>query len=405
MRNAVRLTVIAAVTLLLGGCWNMRESNNTDYAMAVGIDLNERGEVALTIQSPVLEAIKPQSQATEDTIKSLSTSGKTAFEAVRSYVEIMGVKVFWSHLKVLVISEDAARKGVDSYLDFFLSDPEMRNTAYVAIVKGRAKDLLESEPDITSIPANLLSNQLENANINSFAPSVRFNEFARSLTNPEGWQPFAPVVKRYEQSEYDRNIVGIAPYQGGDSQQSNLFLVEGTAVFKGTRMIGTMNKTETRGLLWVINKVKSATVRVPCREEAADCRITLEVSGKPSAKYTVDYDDKRPVIRIHIKTNVNIADGSNQTAFIDDKYIRDLEHRFADTVHAEIMAAFNKAAKTYRTDVFGFGNRLEDDHYRLWTKLRDRWDQELLPQARLDIQIDVKIRRRGRMLYSPWTKE
>ncbi|MGG1514147.1 Ger(x)C family spore germination protein [Paenibacillus oryzisoli] len=403
LRKTVLGFLLPALLLLTTGCWNRHEADTVEYALAAGIDLNDKGQIVVTVLTPVLEAMKPSNNLKGEQKKTLSVSGPTTFEAIRNYVKITGRKLYWSHLQVLLIGEKAAKMNVRHYLDFFSLDPELRGTAYIAIVKGRALDLLESSPDIATISANYLRELIQHTDMEGNCAKVQFTEFARKFAQPTGGQPFSPIVHLIDQSDYVSQIVGIAPYQGKDTKQSTLFYANGTGVFRDERMVGTLSGKETRGFLWVMGELKSAIVAVPCPNET-NCHISLELVDDLKTKRKVTYEGGKASIHLFISVEFNLGDKSGTSFKVDNATIAFLEKEFAKKIESEVHLAFHKIAVELHSDIFAFGNTVEDRNPKLWEQIKADWETSILPNAELTLEVEAKMRRTSRTLYSPWVK-
>ncbi|OAS23750.1 Ger(x)C family spore germination protein [Paenibacillus oryzisoli] len=400
LRTVLLLGFLLSITT---GCWNRQEPDKVEYVLAAGIDLNDKGQIVLTVLTPVLEALKPMSGLQGEQKKTLSVVGNTTFEAVRAYIKITGKKLYWSHLQMLLIGESAAKTDARYYFDFFSADPELRGTAYIATVKGRALDMLESSPDITALSSNYLKEIITNSDLEGKAAKVHLSEFARKLAQPIGAQPFSSVLRLMDQSEYVKTVVGMKPYGASDTHQSTLFYAAGTGVFSDGKMVGTLNGTETRGFLWAMGTLKTAIVVVPCPDET-DCHLSLELSGEKVSKKRVKYEDGKAKIHLQITVEFNIGDKASTTFKTNLETIAYVEDQFAKTVQNEVKLAFHKVAVDYKSDIFAFGNSLEDRNPKQWKQIKDHWEKEILPEAELDVEVISKLRRTSRTLYSPWVK-
>lgn len=384
--------------LCLMGCWNRKEADQIDYVLAVGIDRVEGGQVALTIQTPVLEALKPKQGGGGDKFKTLSVKGKTVFEAIRNYINITGMKLFWGHTQMYLIGEEAAKEGVDAYLDFFSADPELRGTSQIAVVKGKAKDVMEAKPDLTPIPSYYMSNMVKNAALNGKAPTVSFADFNRMQAEPVGGQPYLPLMELMDQQQYDRRMAGLRTKSSAGPEQSVLIYTGGTALFQGTRMIGTLNERESRGMVWTKGFLKTTIVTVNYGEGTA----SLELVGGVKSKKSVRMEGEQAYLKVKVEANLNVGD---RTGFLDvsnEGVIQTLEKGFAEVVRDEVHAAFNKATRELHCDVLAFGNALSDYKPKIWAKLKDDWEKDILPRAKLEVEVTGRIRRTSRTLYSPW---
>ena len=87
------------------------------------------------------------------------------------------------------------------------------------------------------------------------------------------------------------------------------------------------------------------------------------------------------------------------------KELKKLEEGFNALVKKEVEMAFDKAARKYHSDIFSFGNALNDRNPKAWNQVEERWEDEILPNAKLDIEVKGTLRRTSRTLYTPWTEE
>src|SRR5690606_35187037 len=69
-------------------------------------------------------------------------------EAVRDFINYLGRKAQWSHMRAILVGEELARQGFNTFVDFFYRDSESRLTTPVLITKGEAKNYLEVRPYI-----------------------------------------------------------------------------------------------------------------------------------------------------------------------------------------------------------------------------------------------------------------
>jgi spore germination protein KC len=402
IRRILHLTLLlVCAQLLLTGCWNRKEPNEIDYVTAVGVDVTKEGQLTLTIQSPSLEALKTKEGGNKEQVRSVSVTGQTSFEAIRNYISAAGKKLFWGHTQIYMIGEEAAKGGVDRFLDFFSMDPELRGTSQMAVVKGNAKDVIESKSRFASQPANYLRELMRNASLNGNVSSVTFAEFNRMEAEPAGSQPYLPLMQLMEQDTYDRTVTGLETKSSKKNAQSSIVYANGTAVFKGTKLVGYLNEKETRGLLWCSGKLKSTIVTVPCGD---GCMTSLELVGAAKADKKVVMSDNQAHFKVKIKANLNIADRSRNRRITDEAFIQQLEKGFNEAVQEEVEAAFAKSAKKLHSDVLAFGNALSDHNPKLWKKLMPDWEDNISPHAELEVEVEGKIRRTSRTLYSPWAK-
>jgi spore germination protein KC len=111
-------------------------------------------------------------------------------------------------------------------------------TPYVVVAHGEASSVLEVEPDFEKLLSTELWRLVKDQDITSEAPIVTEFEFINKMLSKSAC-PVAPMVTVLEDQEKKR------------------LSVEGAAVFKHDKMVGELDKKETRGLLWVTGKVET----------------------------------------------------------------------------------------------------------------------------------------------------
>lgn len=115
----------------LSGCWNYSEIDDMSIVAGVAIDKNKADN---NIQMTV-EMVDTQGglQDNQTGFKLMSLTGDTIFNIARSMISLTGRKLFWSHAKVIIISEELAREGLVKVIDWYSRDTETRADVFIFI--------------------------------------------------------------------------------------------------------------------------------------------------------------------------------------------------------------------------------------------------------------------------------
>lgn len=391
-RKLIFLLVITLLLLLTASCWNRREVEDLGIVIGAAIDTAAaEGKIEATAQ-----VIKPAQlksplpaggsgnggdvSAAQGPFVNVKAQGSSVFECIRNMTHTVDRKLFWAHNKVIIYSEDVSRIGIAKYLDLFLRDSEPYPTTWVLISKGKASRILDLQPSIEKVMGLELGKLIETQGANSQTVTVDVFEFAQRLIS-KTTAPIAPVVEI-------REING-----------SKLPHVSGAAVFKKDRLAGFLNTfRETRGLLWVLGKVKSGIILIPCGDGKDNSHTSLEIiSSSASTSAQVEGGE----IRIKVKVEV-LCDVAEQMCLEDitkTKVLEDMAKRGKSAIGEEIKAALDKA-RSLNTDIFGFGDAVHRAEPRLWKNLEKEWD-ELFPELDVTLEIDLDLRRTGISLVKP----
>lgn len=371
--------IFVLLTLSTTGCWNLRELPSLAIVLGVGVDSVDEG-LQLTAQIVKTSAIKSSNSNdgnnsgdnnSSDDFWNVRNTGNNMFATIRDFTHISNRKLYFPHNQVLIFGHSLAEKGVKEYIDFFLRDQETRLEVWVLVAEETACEVFDVQPKLEKIPSMNIATLMEAQAANSQTCAVKLNEFITRLMSPTT-SPIAPIVE----------------VRGTGSNRE--LIVTGTAIFKRDKLIGQLTKEETRGLLWVINKVKSGIITIDCPE--GDGKVGLEIINAKS-KITSQIIDQKPHITVEIKEEGSIADQSCSDDLISSEAVEKLETSEAAAIREEISSALSKAQKL-NADIFGFGDMLHQKHPTEWNDLKDQWDQ-LFPSLDVQVDVDAKVRRSG----------
>lgn len=290
------------------GCWNRKEAEKIQYALAVGVDKTVDGQVLLTVQMPLQEKWQAEKGVSGPKAWTISSRGETTFEAIRHLIFATGAKLFFSHMQVLVIGQKAAKDGVDKYLDIFSSDQEFRATPYILVSRGTAREVLSTAPPNAPIPANFLKDQVEKVAFGtSSAPKVKLGDFFAALSSQGAQAPWAPEVDMHSWEEYVTRVLNFNEGSRGQLDPRVVVRMAGSGVFNGTKLAGWLNTKETRGVLWVKGKVQSGIIVVPQPEGG---KISFEIIRIQEHKLSTAVRNGQPVIRLKLLVEGNLGEKS-----------------------------------------------------------------------------------------------
>lgn len=394
MENRKRKTSYQVVILILmllslvslPGCWSLREADSLAIVMGVGIDKAKNAEgVNITVQ-----IIKPSEVKTagggrgggsgEKPYWNVTNTGKTVFQTFRQFTHVVNRRIYLSHSQVLILSNEIARDGVSKYLDLFYRDPEPRLTSKVLVAKEKAGDVLETATELEKIPALNLSQLLEVSAGTSEISVVNLNDFSKRLMS----KTTAPIASLVEVS--------------GEGKEKKAKLA-GTAVFKKDKLVGELTLRESRGLLWVINKIKSGIIIV--KSPGGEGEVSLEIL-RANSKIMPGIKDGKPYFTVKIKEEGNLGEEMCTEDLTTMTAWAALEENQAEAIRQEVEAALKKAQEL-NADIFGFGDAVHRKYPAEWKDLESRWD-EVFPQIEVEIEVEAKLRHSG-MTTKPTTPE
>jgi spore germination protein KC len=354
------------------GCWNAREINELAFVLSVALDKADNGfQVTAQIAKPELYN-KTQSGGSGGTEKEkpfwiVSATGKSIFEAIRNMTTISPRRIFWSHIKIIIIGEELARGNVQEIFDFFSRNPELRFRTWIAVTPGEAKKVVEIVPTMEKDPSLNIEKIIEKINLSGKAYSIMLKDFLEDYLETY----INPVASRIIIVTEDNKPV---------------IKLEGAAVFKDTQMTGWLNDTETRGLLWLENKISGSVKVVNCPYDGLP--VTLEIkSGKANINSSIDRGV--PTFTIRATATAKLTEKACSTQYTSPEALNKLEKSLEDSIREDIQAAVS-AAQNLGSDIIDFSGALHRQHKEEWQKFTTNWP-EIFSKAKVNIQVKANI--------------
>ena len=261
MKKGVLILLTTMVLITVVGCWNRRELDTLAIITAVGIDKSqEDGKISVTFQIMKPSEVKASSGSKgsggsggsggSKAVWVFTSTGYTVFDAARNAIMQSDRRLFFPQNKIIVIGEEVARTGIAPLLDFFDRDPEPRRLSWLLIAKGKASDINNAEHEQEKIPARAIEGMVKSSSVSSMAVKMNLNDLLKTVSSPTT----DPIAGRIE----------MINEEGGTNKKMR---VTGAAVFKKDKLMGFLDRPETRGLNWILGKVNSGIIVVKSPKE------------------------------------------------------------------------------------------------------------------------------------------
>ncbi|HEX2946820.1 MAG TPA: Ger(x)C family spore germination protein [Clostridia bacterium] len=353
------------------GCWNAREINELAFVLSVALDKTDNGfkvtaQIAKTETYSKTPTGGASSAVKEKPFWLVSSTGKSIFEAVRNMAAVSSRRIFWSHIKVIIMSEELAKGNLQEIFDFFSRNPELRFRTWVAVTQGEAGKILDVVPIMEKDPSLNIEKIIEKTNLTGKACGIMLKDFLEKYMD----HYTNPVASRIVlTTQGDKTVVKL----------------DGAAVFGSKKMAGWLNENETRGYLWVTNKISGSVRVINCPYDGLP--VTLEIKkGKTNIKSTIT--NGIPQFTITAETSAKITEKACLTEFRDPQSLHGLEEVLASAIRKDIESTVT-AAQNFDSDFLDFSSVLHRAHKTEWNTLSANWPQLF---SKSEVKIHVKAR-------------
>ncbi|MBS4534758.1 Ger(x)C family spore germination protein [Clostridium sp. D2Q-14] len=374
----VILTLII-ISILLGttGCWDNVTLIEKAIVLGIGLDKidDDTIEVTLQIINPVSLSSQGNSSGSTNTnnVWVHSTQGDTLFDTIRKQLQTVNRKPYYSHLQLIVIGEELARSGIGEFLDFFERDQELRLAPNVVIAKDTtAKKILSAKSDLENIPAMHLMEILLNDKSDFHIYNVRLFDIITSLNFPKKNPTIGKIEIKEEVSEL--KIANID--------------VKGAGIFLEDKLIGWIDDDSVEGLNYILGKVQNGLIIVkdPLNEEEL---VTIE-QKRSDTKIGLNIEGDQFKYSINIKAQGTIGGQQGEDDLTNQKNSKMLEKKVEDSINKKVQNIVDLAQNEYKSDIFGFGEKLYKEYPDYWKNVESNWEDEF-SNALVEINVDFKI--------------
>ncbi|HHY09775.1 MAG TPA: Ger(x)C family spore germination protein [Firmicutes bacterium] len=366
MKRRSKIIILTVLALLSAGCWDYLELEFVDFVFGFGVDEIEPKFAVVAEVIKVGDEPETQFQSVV-----LTNKGDSFFAAARPLSKMAGMRLFWAHSQVFIISEEVAKQGVLPAIESALRDPSVRTSVLMYVARGcTAEEIFKSKVPFTDSVTGHLVNIAD------------FHHRVPTCFNQELWE--------FRQCLQMSGISAVMPtiqlVQEGTEEIPQL---EGTALFKNDRFVGWINGQETRFFSMMRGLIDRGPLVVDVAFNGEKGKITVEIRGN-QVKI-------KPVVNeqaVHMKVDVQLQVSLLEMGALHLRYERpeikaELERQISFAVTNSIRNLITKVQKETGSDVFGFGRILKRAKPKVWQALESDWDR-IFPN--LDVAIGVKTR-------------
>ncbi|MGI6434759.1 MAG: Ger(x)C family spore germination protein [Syntrophomonadaceae bacterium] len=390
-RSIMIFFVIAGFVLTLGGCWDLREVEELSIIHGMAIDTTQNGGVRV-----IFQVINTAAESKIGGGRSLlfdKAYGNRVIEADSLYAAIRQLPLetvtqrFFAHTEVVIVSEEFARnRGFREILDYLERTPQIRPSMWILVGRGDLVSIMDTPEHLSPIPTRRISDMLRHPERVSSYAALRLGDFTKILQS-KGAQPFTALIETCPSlsfsEESENGILG-----GEVPEPANLVVINGTAVFKEDNMIGWLDQQESRGLLWLLGKIKYGKIQFPIPGSEGHTMATEILTAKSTVRPAVK--NGHVVMMVKIIASTSAEEVTTSVPLDKSADIKRLEEAQNQAVIREVRAALAKAQQQYQVDVFGFGEAIHRHYPAQWQQMKDSWP-DIFPGVEVQLVVKTSI--------------
>lgn len=368
--------MIIIMPFTMCGCWDSIETENLGIVTIMGIDTDSNNGIRVITQE-IAGNRGSVSGGDKTPFHVYSESGATISEAIQKISVSQHQKVYFGHIKMIVLSEElVSNKGIMPVMDFFERSPKIRPTARILISESRQLDkILTTDMEFNKDTGTILEDSIKNKENLSHYIVNSLEEFIE-LLDTMGREPYTSGISI--EPKRLKSEAGTSKTTG-----KNVFNTDNTAIFKRDKMVGWFDSDESRGIAWVKGELRQNYMNIPFE----DGNLAIKIL-KTKTHIQPVLDNGNINININIKIESNLAESQINTDFMHKS--EEIQSIQEERIKEEVAAAFEKS-KSLKSDVFGLGNYINMSYPKLWSKIQNNW-YSYYTHLKLNISVDSIIR-------------
>lgn len=406
-----RIGLVVVMICFLGGCYNYEELNSIAIISAIGIDHRD-GEFRVSYQIVNSNNASNNTGYEQASVVVYDYPAKSLEESAREASLLTSKRLFASHARVVVISEEVARGYLPEVMDFIYRDPDIRNEFYVVMTKGNSpSDVLKVMTPLVNISGEDIANSLINSNeIMGINESIMFSDLLNKYLNPRCDVVIPSVEIINSRDNRGKNIGNISDSVNNNGDEKDIdksekdmegestenlkksdydanILISTMGVFRGSEFLGFLTEEESISYNFITGNLNKTLVEYECDDNKF---VVLDIIKIKSGMDVL----KGGKISIKIGGRASIAETHCRMDLRDEMVIKRINKGLNERIEEMVKKSFYGIRDKYNSDIFG----IEDMYYKkmngYYKTVKRDWD-EYFRNIEIEVESDVNLFSKG----------
>lgn len=386
----IKIFLFLVAALLLTGCGNYRELNDLAITTGIAFDIKDDQYIVSYMIANSNKA-ETDSKDSETKITVYEGKGNTISSAYKDLNSKNPKIPYIGHLEVVIISEDLAKKGMLEALDFLMRNPESRKEFYIVLSKNvEAGTLLKTLAPLESFPSQNIAEIIKSNKDDQ--STIVMQKYSAVITNmiDEGIEPIINGIEldgNKEEGQMQESLEKATP--------SATIKIDKIGIFKKDKLLGWSTHDETVGINIINNSAGFILLETKCDDKYMTSTLK-DIKTKP----IITFENNIPKIKLKIKADAAILEMQCKRNLEETKIMKELENEFNEKLKSIIDETIYMAQKKYKSDIFGFGNYIYKNNLKKWNIIKDKWNNEIFPEIKIDTEIKINLNNKGSLEQS-----
>lgn len=451
MKRLKLVFILIFIFLTFTGCLAKTELEDFAYVIAIGIDKGSEDNYMVTFQIavPIKIAGEGSTGGGKESTSLVTLETDTLFNSISRADSMISKEITLSHNKMIVLSEEVAKEGVQVILNALVTNREIRPKTSIIVYRGKAKELLTNlEPILEKNPARyydllLDSNQytgyaIDNTLFNFYLSSkdtlaspyalltepVKEEESSIEIPSRSKENPDSTPQKRDTDSGDSNN--NNSNFQINNTQEENntsqtgskqinqstggsqnsqtpqnnntdnsksktpkTANIAGVAIFANDKLVGEIKNEQILSHVMLLGKLQKVNIDI---EDIKDPNKTtvIKVRQIEAPKINVNITNNKPFIDIVIRLECDLITSGSQIDYTQEENKHKLSNAIKSKLSKDMEIYLNKISKDFKADPIGFGK-----HYRIKVATIDELEQiewqKIFPNSEFNFNFQIHL--------------
>jgi spore germination protein KC len=379
-----KLVALLFILILIPGCSNYSELNQLGLIIAMGIDVSQDVDNGYRVTFQVINPsqLSPTGALTGIPVSNYTAEAETLVDAYRRVSIIIPRYNDLSHLSLVVISEELARKGTNLLFDAFERGKQAKSTFPVFIARGTSaeKVLGVVEPLESNPTKSVRSTSENNQKMYGISKVTPLHEVIATFSS-EGKDLLLPGIKlnkKLTSKNQTDNLNNIKP---------SVIEISGLAIFKKDKLVGWYDGEMARNANLILSELDTTSFPISCEKKYM---TLITKSSKGTIKTLLK---PIPTLQVNISLNTEISEINCNKDLTKIKVLSDIENDLEKEIIRQVQRTI-QISQNKGTDVFGFGTALSKENPSFWKKHKKEWNT-IFSKAKVEVNVNASINDSG----------
>lgn len=364
----MRIILLLLCILMTTGCWNMREIEDRNQVLAMGID-RDKDKYVVTVEVPIPSNVSGSSETGEsggggEPVAHYSMKGRSLYRILSRMQTEMNKLLFLGHMGVVIFGEDETKKDISGSLDLLVRTFDVSRKVFVLCTKGKAKDLLTKKSGVEGINSSFIADMIRNNLNEQILINTNLTTLIREIFTPSRRSPVINQIKATE----------------------NGFAWDGIAIFHGHKKVGSLSEEQSVPLLHIRAERVSHPITVLCKSKEGIIEFRpLDI------KRTIDVEKNRK-LRVLIELEGEVVEKTCPVDISDQKVAKQINQQIKYRYEGIAKKVLAEARNKWKTDIFELGHYV----HAFYPSFYRRYDwQNEFASVPIEIEYHIQVRRLG----------